>query len=108
MTSHPSTAGLPGQCRDTGDGRRPFLPYRSAWEHLRDQLERLRLRVLLRLDSKGWQPREDRLEGFQGLVISEQETAALLGEMNPATDSDAIGRPDALAAALAAIEAEIE
>jgi SpoVK/Ycf46/Vps4 family AAA+-type ATPase len=128
MISHPSTAASGTTRASTGgrerDSWRPgndlarapdssqpaleaIVPYGSPWEHLHDQLQRLRLRVLLRLGAKGRLPRDGRLDGLQGLVISEQEIAALLDGMTPAPDADAAVQYTALSESLAAIDASI-
>jgi len=79
MISRSSAATDP--THDASDWKDAELPYRNAWEHLRDELERLRLNLLLRMRGSTHRQPADRLEGFQGLVVSEQEVATLLHDM---------------------------
>src|SRR5262245_57467517 len=112
MTSHSSKAGLHAQSVLTAPRRDPETPdrrgsptaagrpnaprssephvtataetpYNTGWEHLQDELQRLRLRLLLHLRTKRGGQHDGRLDGFQGLVISEQEVADLLHDLRP-------------------------
>jgi DNA polymerase III delta prime subunit len=83
------------------------MSYRNGWEHLQDELQRLRLRILLRLRAKRYRPQEGRLDGFQGLVISEQEIADLLRDMGPKDETDPDADVTMWTQSLAAMDASI-
>ncbi|MGE5381396.1 MAG: ATP-binding protein [Methylocystaceae bacterium] len=54
--------------------------YPNSWEHLSDELQLLDLRIKLRLEQQRLRQSHDGNNQFKGLVISEQEVAALLSE----------------------------
>lgn len=69
-----------------------YVAYESSYEHLSDELKRLDLLIQLRLCGRQSQnrPSDSPLEMFKGLVVMEEEVAALLGNCeNPASAYEA-------------------
>jgi SpoVK/Ycf46/Vps4 family AAA+-type ATPase len=54
-------------------------PYGSSWEHLGDELKRLDFYISLRLGWRGSKTQANPLDHLRGLVITEEEVAALMG-----------------------------
>ena len=83
------------------------IPYQTTWEHLQDELHRLRMRIVRRLRSKGRRLQDVGRNGLQGLVISEDEIATLLRELDRTNDDHGAVDGDDWAAPLSAIDARI-
>src|SRR5262245_8161251 len=56
-------------------------PYRTAWEFLQDQMERLKVRLVLLARRRRRGHVRHPLEAFKGLVVSEEEVDGLLDEL---------------------------
>jgi SpoVK/Ycf46/Vps4 family AAA+-type ATPase len=63
-------------------------PYRSAWEFLQDQLERLNVRLALLARRRRRARVRHPLEAFKGLVVSEEEVVGLLDELIESGDDN--------------------
>lgn len=85
-----------------------FLPYRSAWEHLHDELRRLDLRLGWRARRPGRPRAEGPLDRFKGLVISDEEFAALVDDLaGPEPDGPEDPAGEGWGAALSALDEQI-
>jgi Winged helix domain, variant/ATPase family associated with various cellular activities (AAA) len=65
-------------------------PYADAWEHIRDELHRLDLRLAVRAKRERRRP-DSPLDAFRGLVVSDEDAEILLDDLADARGAETIG-----------------
>jgi hypothetical protein len=80
MQSERNTLAEPARDGESAT-RETDIPYRTAWEHLSDELRYLAMRIGERIHARRDDPSEGPLDAFKGLVLSGDEMMRLLRDV---------------------------